>query len=130
MGSKRITLKYFSVLFIYKIRRTMDISTLYMLLLVASGLFLVSLFCAVTDRENMITVMCMCFSGIIYWACSNVYLSGNLVRTNVATGLPEVLQDGTASSVLFYIGLLVLAGFVLQIYKVFSSSGAIEEMGE
>lgn len=108
----------------------MDISTLYMLLVVAFVLFGASLVCAVTGRENVITIMCMFFSGIICWALSNEYIGGNLTRINSVTGTADIIRDGTASSVLLVVGLLMLAGFAIQVWKVVSTSGMIQELGD
>ncbi len=108
----------------------MDISTLYMLLALASLLFLVSLFCAVTEHENVITIMCMFFSGIIFWATSNEYIGGTLTRINSVTGTVDVIRDSTASSVLLVLGLLMLAGFAVQVWKAVSTSGMVQELGD
>jgi Na+/phosphate symporter len=108
----------------------MDISTMYLLLFLAALLFVISLFCAVTGRENIITIMCMLFSGIICWAMSNTYISGTLTKVNPVTGVADIIQDGTASSVLMLIGLLAMFGFVLQVWQAFSSSGVVEAFDE
>ena len=108
----------------------MDISTMYLLLFIAAMLFVISLVCAVTGRENVITIMCMFFSGVIFWAMSNTYISGTLTKVNPVTGAADIIQDSTASSILMYVGLLILGGFVLQVWQAFFTSGVVEALDE
>ena len=108
----------------------MDISTMYLLLFIAAMLFVISLVCAVTGKENVITIMCMLFSGVIFWAMSNTYVGGSLTKINPVTGTADIIQDSIASSILMYVGLLIIAGFVLQVWQAFATSGVVEALDE
>lgn len=106
----------------------MDMGTLYMLIMLAATLFVTSLACAVTNRANVVTILCMFFSGIIFWALSNEFLGGTLTRINSVTGTADIIQDATASNILLVVGFLMLAGFAFQIWQEISNSGITKEV--
>ena len=108
----------------------MEIITLYLLLFLSVTLFIVSLFCAVTDKENILTAFCMFVSGLIFWVLSNSYVSGSLTRINEVTGTADIITDGIASDIFMLVGLVAMVGFVIQVWAAISTSGVIEELGE
>lgn len=108
----------------------MDVLTLYLLMFLATVLFLVSLARAVAGRDNIITVFCMFVSGLICWVVSNAYVSGSLTRLNAVTGAAEVIRDGVASDIFMLVGLMCMVGVVIQVWQAISSSGVVEELGE
>lgn len=75
----------------------MDMGTLYILIGLAITLFVASLGCAVTNRANVVTIICMFFSGIIFWAVANEFIGGTVTRVNSVTGTADVIQDGRYS---------------------------------
>lgn len=107
----------------------MDMTTLWLLVALAIVLLVISVFCAATDRANIITIMSMLFSGIIFWAVSNSYVSG-LTKINEVTGAADIIRDSTASAIFMAVGLLAIAGFVLQVWEAVMTSGIIKEMGD
>lgn len=106
----------------------MDITIVYILLTLALLLFLASLGCAVTNRANVITIMAMFFSGIIFWALSNEFIGGTVTRINEVTGAHDIIRDATTSNILMAIGLLSLAGFAVQVYQAVQTSGMTNEL--
>jgi len=106
----------------------MDISVVYILLTLSIFLFTASLWCAVTNRSNVVTILSMFFSGIIFWALSNEFIGGTVTRINEVTGAQDIIQDVTASNILLVVGLLMLAGFAFQVWQMISTSGISREL--
>jgi len=106
----------------------MDMGTLYILASLGVCLFITSLGCAVTNRANVITIMCMFFSGIIFWALSNEFIGGTVTRLNEVTGTADIIQDATASNILLVVGLLMIAGFAFQVWQAVHTSGVVSEL--
>ncbi|MCE5227034.1 MAG: hypothetical protein LLG05_14410 [Porphyromonadaceae bacterium] len=105
----------------------MDITVVYLLLFLSIFLSGISLACAATNRSNVVTMMAMFFSGVIFWALSNEFIGGTVTRVNSVTGASEVIRDVTASNVLMGIGLM-LAGFAVQVWQAVSTSGMVNEL--
>lgn len=105
----------------------MDIGTMYTLLAVAAGLFIITLWSYITSNINIITLSCTMLSAVLFWKLGNAYIDGTLTKYVGETSAIEVVREPVASVVFHWIAIVVFIAFVVQIITIFKDSKVIEE---
>lgn len=105
----------------------MDIGTMYVLLSVAAGFFIITLWSYITGNINIITLSCTMISAVMFWKLGNAYIDGTLTRLVGETSVIEVVREPVATAVFHWIAIVVFIAFVVQMITVFKDSKVIEE---
>ena len=105
----------------------MDIETMYMLLVVAAGLFVVRLWAYTTENINIITLHCPMISAGMFWKLGTTYIDGTLTKLVGETSVTEIVREPVATFIFHWLAIVVFIMFIVQLITMFKNSKAIEE---